>query len=147
MTSLEGRMAVADPTHRTAPQARSRVLIVDDSHEMRGFLTILLRSLFDDCAEASDGQDALRAIDEGLVPSLICTDLDMHPMGGLEFLNRLRSRPGLKRVPVLVLSSESGPEVEAAVREAGADRFLSKGDLRVSCFRRMASELLAAGRP
>ena len=60
------------------------------------------------------------------LPALVLLDLRMPVTSGLEVLAWLRARPGLERVPVLVLTaSEEAADINEAF-EAGADSYLIK---------------------
>lgn len=67
---------------------------------------------------ASDGEEGLRMLRDGSVPSerrLILLDLNMPRMGGIEFLRVIREDPNLKSLTVVVLttSDEERDKVEA----------------------------------
>jgi CheY-like chemotaxis protein len=67
---------------------------------------------------ASNGLEALRMLRSPAVPSerrLVLLDLNMPKMGGIEFLQELRSDPILKTTPVVVMttSNQDQDRVEA----------------------------------
>jgi two-component system nitrate/nitrite response regulator NarL len=73
--------------------------------------------------EASDGQEAIRAI-HALQPDLLLMDIKMPQMSGLEVLQYLRNEKN--PVAIILLSNHSEPlYVEAAVR-LGANGFVGK---------------------
>ena len=102
-----------------------RVYVCDDSPEHRA----LMRAVLDGepglevVGEASEGRSCLCDLDATPADVLVL-DLRMPGMDGWEALERLRDRDDAPRV--LVMSSSPEHEVEARVREAGAD-FLRKG--------------------
>ncbi|THF71545.1 response regulator [Deinococcus sp. Arct2-2] len=63
-----------------------------------------------------NGQDALRFLERAdgyaavPVPHLIVLDLNMPVMNGHDFLQRAKSIDGLRRIPVLVLSTSNDPD-------------------------------------
>ncbi|HEY0433710.1 MAG TPA: response regulator [Chitinophagaceae bacterium] len=61
-----------------------------------------------------------------LLPSLIFLDLNMPLMGGLEFLNWMRSQAALQTIPVIILTTSENPADIAAAYKAGANAFLVK---------------------
>lgn len=103
-----------------------KVLIVDDSKAMR---MIVLRTLrqsglpFDEVREATDGAEALAAVDE-FAPTLILSDWNMPNMNGIEFLAALRAK-GDTTVFGFV-TSESSPEMREQALETGAQFIISK---------------------
>jgi DNA-binding response OmpR family regulator len=59
-------------------------------------------------------------------PELMLVDLQMPDMDGFQVLRMIRGDASLASIPVLVLTSDSGAEVEAKVLEMGADDYLIK---------------------
>ena len=57
---------------------------------------------------------------------LIFTDQNMPVMDGLTMIRSLRSLPDYKAVPILMLTTESGDEMKAQGRAAGASGWLVK---------------------
>jgi CheY-like chemotaxis protein len=90
----------------TAPSRTTsiRILAVDDEP---GVLALVRRCLHDDdrvtLDEASSGRDALERVENGPVPDLLITDLQMPEMAGDELAQRLRMRE--PRLRVLYLTS------------------------------------------
>ncbi|MCC6574634.1 MAG: protein kinase [Planctomycetes bacterium] len=102
-----------------------RILVADDSRELRTVLSSQLSKLGFDVKVAVDGQDALRcALD--FQPQLIIMDIMMPKLDGLNATRRMREDPRLKHTPIILLSSlgEEG-DVMAGI-EAGADEYLVK---------------------
>jgi CheY-like chemotaxis protein len=83
-----------------------RVLVVDDEHDLRHFLELLMRSAGYDVDVAADGQEALDRI-AARTPDLMLLDLMMPVMDGWAVLERLAGR----RPPaVVVLSAAADPD-------------------------------------
>jgi putative two-component system response regulator len=74
--------------------------------------------------EARDGREALDLLRAGPRPDCILLDLLMRGMGGRQFRAEQLCDPGLRHIPVLVLSGEPGAPREAA--EMGAVACLGK---------------------
>lgn len=102
------------------------VLVVDDSGAMVSIIRGLLHHLgFTDVDDARDGAAALarmRAKRYGLVIS----DWNMVPMTGYEFLREVRGDPQLKRIPFIMVTSESKTENVIAAKKAGVDNYIVK---------------------
>lgn len=102
----------------------TRVLVVDDDTLMREVLKALLREEgFIVAGEARDGQSALAQIDRAQ-PDLVCLDVNMPGMSGLDVLKAIKTKSSDCRV--VMISSDSSI---ATVREAvgfGAVGFIVK---------------------
>jgi CheY-like chemotaxis protein len=72
------------------------VLIVDDEEIVRTFVQRVLREAGYETVTASDGPEAIDAV-QRMEPDLLLTDVNMPEMSGDELARRLRhTRPGLK---------------------------------------------------
>jgi CheY-like chemotaxis protein len=60
------------------------------------------------------------------LPNLMLLDLKLPRRSGHEVLKWLRSRPGLKRLPVIVLTSSSEPRDIVAAYDEGTNSYLVK---------------------
>ena len=103
-----------------------RALIVDDSKPSRSIVARVLRELGFDCAEAANGADALAALAAGSLPALITVNWHMPVMDGLELVRRIRASPALRRLKVLMVSTEGDADRVSTAIAAGADDFLAK---------------------
>lgn len=115
------------PTGTTDGVIGSRVMLVDDNADLRGYLSDLLAPTYRVTA-VSDGAQALQhALAEP--PDLVVTDAMMpglDGLDGLELLRALRSDPRTARVPVIMLSARAGEDAAVEGLEAGADDYLAK---------------------
>lgn len=102
-----------------------QVLVIDDSPSIRALMAMALERSGYAVVSAEDGQAAFDLLDGRHLDAIVC-DLNMPRMDGLAFLRVLRNDPRYRRVPVLVLTTESRPEMKAAVRTGGAQAFLNK---------------------
>lgn len=110
------------PAVNTATDTKLRVLLVEDDEVDK----MLIERAFQrsgvevDLTPARDGLEALEAIlgspeREPLPrPYLVVLDLNMPRMGGIEFLDRLRSDPELRRTVVFVLTTSEHERDRAA---------------------------------
>ena len=102
-----------------------RVLAVDDSRTMRNLLNAALSRAGFEVDLAEDGEDGLRHV-ESFGPDVIITDMNMPVMDGLGFIKEVRRRQSERIVPILVLTTESAPELKAKARAAGATGWIVK---------------------
>ncbi len=103
------------------------VLVVDDDPDARARLRTVLERNGWAVQEASNGREALEAVDR-TVPVVILLDLTMPVMDGFSFLQVLRERPGGEDIPVIVLSARDLSQGDRKRLES-ADRVLRKGDV------------------
>lgn len=99
------------------------VLVVDDSAVMRAMVVKSLRMCgvaLADVHEASDGEEALRALDDHWVDAALI-DINMKRMDGETLLRRLRAAPETQTLPVIMVSTESDEMRVASLRALGAD--------------------------
>lgn len=101
-----------------------KILIVDDEFIEREMLGAMLSDLYQ-VIYAENGVVALDIIKRDRhTLSLIVTDLHMPQMDGYELLKVIRSDSEMRRIPVIVLTSEKGSEVECL--QMGASDFITK---------------------
>jgi len=101
------------------------ILIVDDSPSMRRMVGFTLTEAGHDITEAADGEQALAAAARA-PGDLVLTDLNMPGMGGLELIARLRAMPEYRRIPILILTTESSDGMKEQAKAAGADGWIVK---------------------
>ncbi|SFE09032.1 Signal transduction histidine kinase [Chitinophaga sp. CF118] len=101
-----------------------KILIVDDSLEMRNYLKLIISDTFE-IFEAPNGEEALKlAIDN--MPAIIITDLLMPDMNGLEFCKAIKNQMATSHIPVVFLTSQWDESIQVTGYEAGADIYLTK---------------------
>jgi adenylate cyclase len=104
---------------------RPLILAVDDEPANLALLRKLLTHLGYDVVEAVDGPSALGAVATA-APDLVCLDVMMPGLDGVEVCQRLRRQPEYAGLPILLLTALNRPEDKARGLEAGANDFLSK---------------------
>ena len=103
-----------------------KILIVDGYAAMRRIIRNLLRDLgFSNTHEATDGDTGLLMLREGGVDFLV-TDWKLPGMTGLELLKTVRSDPGLKGLPVLMVTTEAKREHIIEAARAGVNGYVVK---------------------
>ena len=102
-----------------------KVMAVDDSPTVRTVLKSTLTDAGYIVVEASNGQEAMRMLEECKI-DLLVTDLNMPKMNGLELIRALRKTPGYRFIPIIMLTSESQIDLKTEGRKAGASGWVTK---------------------
>lgn len=104
--------------------AAGRILLADDSNDMREYLLRLLRPYWE-VEAVGDGQEALESALRD-PPDLILSDVMMPRMDGIALLQALRADSRTSTIPVILLSARAGEEAVLEGLDCGADDYLAK---------------------
>ena len=99
-----------------------RILVVDDEFDLSGTLRAILEGegyCTETCANGKEALDRLQSAR----PDLVLMDVMMPILGGLDVLRTMRDTPGLKSVPVILMSA-AAPRVKQ--EDYGWQAFLRK---------------------
>jgi CheY-like chemotaxis protein len=110
---------------RRALARPQRVLVVEDSADIRGLwrLWLTLSGFLVD--EAENGMEAItRARDKR--PDLVLMDLCMPIMDGVEAIKVLRADRATSEVPIILVTAQGTDESAQRAAEAGADAYIDK---------------------
>lgn len=103
---------------------KATILVVDDSAEIRRFLTLALELDHYNVESASSGEEATELLENGCRATIVLLDLQMPGMNGLDTLRLLRQlRPELK---IIMCSAVDDPETMQAATDSGAQAYLVK---------------------
>ncbi len=103
------------------------VIFIDDSETALASTRMVTNSMPIDVKQYLQAQKALQEIESGEIsPDLIITDLNMPEMNGFEFLSALRQVPSAKRVPVLMLTTETKAELKQQGKALGLTGWIVK---------------------
>jgi len=101
------------------------ILVVDDEPDLLALLLDQVSSLGYDVVAARDGAEGLRvAMDRR--PDVILTDVIMPHMDGPEMLERLRSSPDIREIPVIALTALTDRRTRSRLSQLGVRSFLAK---------------------
>jgi two-component system KDP operon response regulator KdpE len=100
----------------------ARVLLVEDTPQMRKSVSMILGGHGYDVAQASSGEEALQEFARRL-PDVILLDLMLPDIGGLDVCRRVRERSS---VPIIVLSARGDETTKVEALDLGADDYLTK---------------------
>ena len=102
------------------------IMLVDDSRTILMSLTSVLTKAGYRMETAANGREALDKVTAGLRPNLIISDVNMPVMDGITFAREVRTVPGLRFTPILMLTTESEQSKRTAAKSAGATGWLVK---------------------
>ena len=99
------------------------VLVVDDDPNIREVISVLLSSEGYDVEAVENGQKAVEKVYDGGQYDIVCLDIMMPDMDGIEVCTRIRQK---SNVPVLFLTAKSQDQDKVEAYSQGGDDFLVK---------------------
>ena len=73
-----------------------------------------------------NGMDAITALQDGNLPDLIISDLNIPELSGTELIAQVKASDFFKAIPIMILSGEESSELRIKCLNAGADDFVVK---------------------
>lgn len=101
------------------------VLTVEDSRTMRLMLEAALTEAGYRVRQAEDGVEGLRSLAEER-PDVVITDINMPNLDGFGFIEKVRSDPANRALPILVLTTEGEKLKKDKARQLGATGWIVK---------------------
>ena len=114
------------PTTTGLQSQKDTLLVVDDSINVRRFLSLTLEKAGYRVEQAKDGQDALEKILSGLQIKGVISDIDMPRLDGYGLLARVKSNPAFNKLPIVMLTSRSSHKDRQIAMSLGATAYFSK---------------------
>ncbi|RLB08044.1 MAG: response regulator, partial [Deltaproteobacteria bacterium] len=102
------------------------IFIVDDSPTILMSLKTNLEMNGFKVETASNGEDAVNKLNNGVNPDLIITDLNMPRMDGFKLIEHVRQMKTFRFKPILVLTTESQLQKREEAKRLGATGWLVK---------------------
>ncbi len=103
----------------------ARILVVDDSEDVRLALATILEDAGYEITEASDGSQVPDMIAEHR-PDLVLLDVAMPKVNGFDTLRLMKADEKMSDIPVLMVTAKGRPEDLSLARSLGARDFISK---------------------
>ncbi len=105
--------------------ARPRVLVVDDTKDMRTYIKSILVDSYE-VFTAKDGEMGFERA-KALQPDLIVSDVMMPKLSGDELCKKIKSEPGMfSRTPVILVTARADEKTKLVGLDCGADDYLFK---------------------
>ncbi|HBG45387.1 MAG TPA: DNA-binding response regulator [Deltaproteobacteria bacterium] len=104
---------------------QSRILVVDDEHDILNLLEYNLKKAGFQVLLARDGPEAIESARANM-PELVLLDIMLPDMEGTEVLKRLKSNDTTRSIPVIMLTAK-GEEIDKIIGfELGAEDYITK---------------------
>ncbi len=101
------------------------VLIVDDESYIVKSLSFVMNNAGFETGSASDGEEALRKVDE-MVPDLVILDVMMPKLDGFEVCKAIRANPAWSTIKIIMLTAKGRDSEREKGLALGADDYLTK---------------------
>jgi CheY-like chemotaxis protein len=103
----------------------ARILVVDDSEDVRLALATLLEDAGYEVLEAEDGSEVMALALSGQ-PDLVLLDIAMPRMDGFETLRCLKADARTNEIPVIMVTAKGRPEDLSLAQTLGARDYINK---------------------
>jgi two-component system, chemotaxis family, sensor kinase CheA len=127
------------PIQAEVAPTRPRILVIDDSLTTRMLEQSILESAGYEVDVASSAEQGLDLARRKRFALILC-DVEMPGTDGFSFVERIRSDPMLRDIPVILVTSRSAPEDRQRGRDVGAQGYIVKSEFN-------QAELLTLIRP
>jgi CheY-like chemotaxis protein len=101
------------------------VLLVEDTEDNRQMMRKLLEISGYQVVEAINGKEAVEVATR-VRPQIILMDLSLPLIDGLAATRRIRSLPGMSKVPIVAVSAHDSADFHHEALEAGCDAYITK---------------------
>lgn len=106
-------------------RSQHRVLVVEDSEDVRELLAECVRSLGHEVHVAADGSDGAARF-ASVQPHIALLDVGLPDIDGFELARRIRAQPGGAAAHLVALTGYGGVEVKREAERAGFNLQLTK---------------------
>ncbi len=103
-----------------------KILVVEDSTNIRNLLAFTLQKAGYEVEEASDGLKGIEKLQAGSSIKAVICDVDMPKLNGFGFLVRVKAQRAFKHIPIIMLTSHAGDKHRQIAFQLGAKAYLCK---------------------
>ena len=104
---------------------KKRILVVEDQDDNRQIIRDLLSAKGYELIEATTGEEGLNLATTGK-PDLILMDIQLPGMDGYEVTRRIKAKPELKHIPIIVVTSYALSGDDKKAFDAGCNGYVTK---------------------
>ncbi|MBN8836444.1 MAG: response regulator transcription factor [Sphingobacteriia bacterium] len=109
----------------TTESEKVKVMVVEDDHFMQAILNEYLGTKYA-VKVVDNGLDALAILQQGDLPHLVISDLNVPKLNGMELIAQVKASDFFKSIPIMILSGEDSSETRIKCLNAGADDYVVK---------------------
>ncbi len=102
----------------------TRILIVEDNHDLRAFLVSILNDQYT-ILQADNGKKGLEIAIQA-IPDFIITDVMMPVMDGLTMIHQIKQNKNICHIPIVVLSAKASLDDRLQGLSEGIDDYITK---------------------
>ena len=106
-------------------EGQAKILVVDDNEDNRELVSKILRIRGYLVVEAEDGKAAIKKAEDER-PDLILMDISLPDIDGYEATRVIKSKAGLKDIPIIALTAHAMKGDREKALEAGCDGYIPK---------------------
>ena len=122
----DGDRSNLDLTPTSSVPTIKTILVVDDSINVRRYLSMTLEKAGYRVEQAKDGRDAVDKLLAGLEAQAVICDLEMPRLDGYGVLEEIKERAEFEDLPVAMLTSRSNEKHRKLAMNLGASAYFSK---------------------
>jgi len=103
-----------------------KTLVIDDAKAMRIILKQIVESIGGQVEEAGNGKEGLTKLKQMGQADLVLVDWNMPEMNGLEFVRAVRADPAYRKLPIMMVTTETESSQMGKALAAGANEYVTK---------------------
>lgn len=107
-------------------EVKKKVLLVEDDVFVSDIYQVKMHGEGLDVIVAMNGMEAIKSLEEGLLPDLILLDIVMPSMDGIDVLKRIKASEAWRNIPVVLLTNLSDKSQVEECMGLGANDYLIK---------------------
>ena len=114
------------PEQESFSTAKMSLMLVDDNRDLLDFLKEALASEFSEVMTLSSGNKAYGALEEGKIPDIIVSDVNMPDGDGYRLCKTLKESDRYSHIPIILLTARGEEQSQGDSYRLGADGFMAK---------------------